>query len=45
MLEFRLLGTLEAGALDAVHLGSRKQRALLAYLLLHRNEAVCRATR
>jgi DNA-binding SARP family transcriptional activator len=42
MLEFRLLGTLEAGENDAVPLGSRKQRALLAYLLLHRNEAVPR---
>jgi DNA-binding SARP family transcriptional activator len=42
MLEFRLLGTLEAGELDTAALGSRKQRALLAYLLLHRNEAVPR---
>jgi DNA-binding SARP family transcriptional activator len=42
MLEFRLLGTLEAGELDTADLGSRKQRALLAYLLLHRNEAVPR---
>jgi len=42
MLEFRLLGTLEAGEWDGAGLGSRKQRALLAYLLLHRNEAVSR---
>jgi DNA-binding SARP family transcriptional activator/DNA-binding beta-propeller fold protein YncE len=43
MLEFRLLGTLEAGEKDAAQLGSRKERALLAYLILHRNEAVPRA--
>jgi DNA-binding SARP family transcriptional activator len=42
MPEFRLLGTLEAGERNAAGLGSRKQRALLAYLLLHRNEAVSR---
>jgi predicted ATPase/DNA-binding SARP family transcriptional activator len=43
MLEFRLLGALEVGADGAgVPLGSGKQRALLAYLLLHRNKAVTR---
>ena len=42
MLEFRLLGTLEAGEWDGAGLGSRKQRTLLAYLLLHRNQAVSR---
>src|SRR3954470_18468373 len=41
MLEFRLLGTLEVDGVDA-RLGSGKQRALLAYLLLRRNEAVPR---
>jgi predicted ATPase/DNA-binding SARP family transcriptional activator len=41
MLEFRLLGTLEVHG-GAVALGSGKQRALLAYLLLRRNEAVPR---
>jgi DNA-binding SARP family transcriptional activator len=41
MLEFRLLGTLEA-ANGGSALGGRKQRTLLAYLLLHRNEAIPR---
>jgi peptide/nickel transport system substrate-binding protein len=41
MPEFRLLGSLEAGG-SAGSLGSGKQRALLAYLLLRRNEAVPR---
>jgi peptide/nickel transport system substrate-binding protein len=43
MLEFRLLGRLEATA-DGVTLalGSGKQRALLAFLLLRRNRAVSR---
>jgi DNA-binding SARP family transcriptional activator len=43
MLEFRLLGAVEAGDGDGtVALGSRKQRALLAYLVLHRNRAIAR---
>jgi peptide/nickel transport system substrate-binding protein len=41
MLEFRLLGSLEAGG-GAAELGSGKQRLLLAYLLLRRNDAVPR---
>jgi len=41
MLEFRLLGTLEIAG-GGASLGSGKQRALLAYLLLRRNEAVPR---
>ncbi len=41
MVEFRLLGTLEVEGGGAA-LGSGKQRALLAYLLLRRNEAVPR---
>ena len=41
MLEFRLLGTLEA-AQGGSALGGRKQRTLLAYMLLHRNEAIPR---
>ena len=42
MMEFRLLGTLDAGERGSTSLGGRKQRTLLAYLLLHRNEAVPR---
>lgn len=42
MVEFRLLGTLDAGERDSASLGGRKQRTLLAYLLLHRNEAIPR---
>src|ERR671936_283833 len=42
MLEFRLLGTVEVGTPTKLELGSGKQRALLAYLLLHRNRAVAR---
>ena len=43
MLEFRLLGPLEAQAgEDLLALGSGKQRAVLAYLLLHRNRRVTR---
>ena len=41
MVEFRLLGTLEVEGGGAA-LGTGKQRALLAYLLLRRNEAVPR---
>lgn len=44
MLEFRLLGTLDAGERGSVPLGGRKQRTLLAYLLLHRNVAIPRDT-
>jgi DNA-binding SARP family transcriptional activator len=44
MVEFRLLGTLDAGEENPVALGGRKQRTLLAYLLLNRNEAVPRET-
>ena len=44
MVEFRLLGTLDAGGAGSVALGGRKQRTLLAYLLLHRNEAIPRET-
>jgi DNA-binding SARP family transcriptional activator len=44
MVEFRLLGTLDAGEQGSVALGGRKQRTLLAYLLLHRNEAIPRDT-
>jgi DNA-binding SARP family transcriptional activator/outer membrane protein assembly factor BamB len=44
MLEFRLLGTLDAGEEGSAALGGRKQRTLLAYLLLHRNEAIPRET-
>ena len=40
-LEFRLLGTLEVEG-GAAALGSGKQRAMLAYLLLRRNDAVPR---
>jgi YVTN family beta-propeller protein len=40
-LEFRLLGTLEVEG-GAAALGSGKQRAMLAYLLLRRNHAVPR---
>jgi ABC-type branched-subunit amino acid transport system substrate-binding protein/DNA-binding SARP family transcriptional activator len=40
-LEFRILGPLEvAGASGVVSLGGQRQRALLALLLLHRNESV-----
>jgi DNA-binding SARP family transcriptional activator len=42
MVEFRLLGTLDAGERGSAALGGRKQRTLLAYLLLHRNEAIPR---
>ena len=43
MVEFRLLGTFEAADADgAVPVGGGKQRALLAYLLLHRNVAIPR---
>ena len=43
MYEFRLLGPLEAQAgEDLLPLGSGKQRAVLAYLLLHRNRRVTR---
>ena len=43
MLEFRLLGTVEAGADgNLVPLGGKKQRALLAYLLLNRNRSLAR---
>src|SRR5215470_6754306 len=43
MLAFRLLGTFEARAGDApLAVGKGKQRALLAYLLLHRNRTVTR---
>ena len=42
MVEFRLLGTLDAGERGSASLGGRKQRTLLAYLLLHRNEAIPR---
>ena len=42
MVEFRLLGTLDAGERDSASLGGPKQRTLLAYLLLHRNEAIPR---
>jgi DNA-binding SARP family transcriptional activator len=42
MVEFRVLGTLGAGESDSGGLGGRKQRTLLAYLLLHRNEAIPR---
>ena len=41
MLTFRLLGTLEVEGAET-ELGSGKQRALLAYLLLRRNQAVPR---
>ena len=44
MEEFRLLGTLDAGESGSAVLGGRKQRTLLAYLLLHRNEAIPRET-
>ena len=44
MLQFRLLGTLDAGESGSVDLGGRKQRTLLAYLLLHRSEAIPRET-
>jgi predicted ATPase/DNA-binding SARP family transcriptional activator len=44
MLEFRLLGTLDAGERGSVALGGRKQRTLLAYMLLHRNKAIPRGT-
>jgi DNA-binding SARP family transcriptional activator len=40
-VEFRILGPLEvAGAGGEIQLGARKQRALLALLLLHANEVV-----
>src|SRR5918999_3005484 len=40
-MEYRILGPLEALREDReVDLGGRKQRALLAVLLLHRNEVV-----
>jgi YVTN family beta-propeller protein len=44
MLEFRLLGTLEAAGSDGrvLSIGRGKERALLAYMLLHRNAAVPR---
>jgi DNA-binding SARP family transcriptional activator len=42
MVEFRLLGTLDAGERGSASLGGRKQRTLFAYLLLHRNEAIPR---
>lgn len=42
MVEFRLLGTLDAGEEGSASLGGPKQRTLLAYLLLHRNEAIPR---
>jgi YVTN family beta-propeller protein len=44
MLEFRLLGTVQATGDDgrALSIGHGKERALLAYLLLHRNAAVPR---
>jgi YVTN family beta-propeller protein len=44
MLEFRLLGTLEATGNDGrpLSIGRGKERALLAYMLLHRNAAVPR---
>jgi DNA-binding SARP family transcriptional activator len=42
-VEFRILGPLEAGEGDRpVPLGGRKQRSLLAILLLHANEVVSR---
>jgi YVTN family beta-propeller protein len=41
MLTFRLLGTLEVEGAET-EIGSGKQRALLAYLLLRRNQAVPR---
>jgi len=44
MLQFRLLGTLDAGEGGSIDLGGRKQRTLLAYLLLHRSEAIRRET-
>ncbi|MGZ4331058.1 MAG: BTAD domain-containing putative transcriptional regulator [Solirubrobacteraceae bacterium] len=41
MVEFRVLGSLEVAGRDGpLTLGARKQRALLAVLLLHRGEAV-----
>jgi DNA-binding SARP family transcriptional activator len=43
MQEFRLLGTLDVGSGPAA-LGGRKQRTLLAFLLLHRNDAIPRET-
>lgn len=40
-MEFRVLGPVEAHDGDAsLPLGGAKQRALLAYLLIHRNQAV-----
>ncbi|MDP9284444.1 MAG: helix-turn-helix domain-containing protein, partial [Actinomycetota bacterium] len=40
-MEFRILGALEvAGADGEIQLGAKKQRALLALLLLHANEVV-----
>jgi DNA-binding SARP family transcriptional activator len=40
-MEFRILGPLEVRERNrALPLGGRRQRALLAYLLLHANEAV-----
>jgi DNA-binding SARP family transcriptional activator len=42
-MEFRLLGPIEAKADgELLHLGKTKQRALLAYLLLHANRVVSR---
>jgi DNA-binding SARP family transcriptional activator len=43
MLQFRVLGTVEAGADgNLLPLGGKKQRALLAYLLLNRNRSLAR---
>jgi predicted ATPase/DNA-binding SARP family transcriptional activator len=44
MVEFRLLGTLDADERGSVALGGGRQRTLLAYLLLHRNKAIPRET-
>jgi len=43
MVEFRLLGPIVVGDSPGCAVGSGKQAALLAYLLLHRNRAVPRA--